>query len=325
MSKPEDIAVDYITGNIYFTDNDYAHVAVCSNNGRYCKAIITENVHRPRGIALYPQKGKMYWTDWGSNPMIAVASMDGNFNKKLVSENVDWPNGLTLDWPNERLYWVDAKHKTIESCKTDGTDRRRVIKEVSKHPYGIAVFEDTLFWSDWDSKSIQSCDKFTCKNRTTVVRDNVIYDIHAYHLSMHGLNVNPCYQSGCSHLCLLNSDKTYTCDCPKYMELTVDKHTCRWTGKQKIVLLGLGHRLVIFEHQSFGRHEDGEGKELKYHVDKLAYNSITGMAIVADNHRKVIVQVDMKNYATKELITNNIGNITAMTFGKCYKRNTHLL
>lgn len=316
LGKPEDIAVDYITGNIYFTDNDFQHVAVCSNDGRYCRAIITENVHRPRGIALHPQKGKLYWTDWGTNPMIAVASMDGNFNQRLVSEDVQWPNGLTLDWPNNRIYWVDAKFKTIESCKLDGSDRRRVIKQVSKHPYGIAVFQDTLFWSDWDSKSIQSCNKFTGKNRTTIIRDSVIYDIHIYHPNLQRFIENPCNKSGCSHLCLLNSNSSYTCDCPKYMELAIDKHTCRWTGKQKMILLGLGNRLVTFEHQSFGRHEDGEGKVLKYQIDKMAFNSITGDAIIADNLRKVIIQISMKNYATKELITANIGNITALAYGK---------
>lgn len=93
MGKPEDIAIDYITGNIYISDNDYQHIAVCSNDGHYCKALITENVHRPRGIALYPQKGKIYWTDWGLRPMIATAAMDGSFDVPLVEKDIYWPNG----------------------------------------------------------------------------------------------------------------------------------------------------------------------------------------------------------------------------------------
>lgn len=92
LGKPEDIVIDYITGNIYFSDNDYQHIAVCSNDGYYCKAIITENVHRPRGIALYPQKGKIYWTDWGSHPMIATASMDGSNDEPLITKDIHWPN-----------------------------------------------------------------------------------------------------------------------------------------------------------------------------------------------------------------------------------------
>lgn len=175
MAAPEDIAVDYFTGNIYITDNGFMHIAVCTNDGRYCTSLVTENVHKPRGIVLHSQKGTMYWTDWGVTPMIAVASMDGTNSKTFVSDDIHWPNGIALDWPNERLYWVDAKLKTIQSIKLNGQDRRTVLKNVSKHPYGIAVFQDSIFWSDWNTKSIQSCDKFTGKHRVPIVKDTKIY------------------------------------------------------------------------------------------------------------------------------------------------------
>lgn len=175
MAAPEDIAVDYFTGNIYLTDHGFMHIAVCTNDGRYCASLVTENVHKPRGIVLHSQKGTMYWTDWGVTPMIAVASMDGKDSRPFVSDDIYWPNGLALDWPNERLYWVDAKLKTISSVKLNGQERRTILKNVSKHPYGIAVFQDTIYWSDWNSKSIQSCDKFTGKHRVPIVRDSKIF------------------------------------------------------------------------------------------------------------------------------------------------------
>lgn len=79
LSLPEDIAVDWITGNLYFSDAMYMHIAVCSNDGKHCTSLITENVERPRSIALYPQEGRMYWSEWGNEPMIAVSQMDGSF------------------------------------------------------------------------------------------------------------------------------------------------------------------------------------------------------------------------------------------------------
>lgn len=260
----------------------------------------------------------LYFSDWGSNPMIAAAGMDGKSQKALVSTNIHWPNGLALDWQNNRLYWVDAKLKLIESCKLDGSDRRSVIQSVSKHPYGIAVFLDKLYWSDWDSKTIQSCDKFTGKHRDTIVRDNVIYDLHIYHPSMQQYTQNMCNDNACSHLCLLNMNNSYTCACPKYMELKSDKHTCMSTGKQKAVLLGIANRFVIFEHQSFGRHDAADGQTMKFHIDKMAYNSITGDALVADNREKVIYQVNLGTYSTKKIINTNIGNVTAMAYGKSF-------
>ena len=57
-----------------------------------------------------------------------------------------------------------------------------------KHPYSIAVFEDTLYWSDWQGHDIQACNKFTGKNHRVVVREKskkkFIYGIHVYHPAM---------------------------------------------------------------------------------------------------------------------------------------------
>lgn len=91
---PEDIAVDYFTVNIYLTDNGFMHIAVCSHDDRFCTALVIDNVHKPRGIVLHPQKGTIYRSDCGSNPMIAVASMDGKGRRPFISEDIRWPNGL---------------------------------------------------------------------------------------------------------------------------------------------------------------------------------------------------------------------------------------
>lgn len=316
MSKPTDISVDYITRNIYFTDSDYQHIAVCSNDGRYCKAIITKNVHRPRGVALYPQKGKLFWTDWGTNPMIGVASMDGHFNQALITNNIYWPNGLTIDWPNDRLYWVDARTKSIDSSKLDGSNRRQIIKNASNHPYGIAVFHDTIFWSDWDSRSIQSCDKFTGKNIKTIIRNETIYDVEVFHPALQPNVENPCLDSRCSHLCLLNVNNSYTCDCPKMMELSRDQHTCRSMRKQKEILMGIGNRLLKLNHQTFGQNVEDNGIFYEFRIDKMEFNSITGDIYVVDNQLKAIFEVNLKRNTTKEIIKGNIGYVADLIFGK---------
>jgi Low-density lipoprotein receptor repeat class B len=175
ITSPEDLCIDWLTGNIYFTDGAKQQVAVCSNDGNTCMVLITDGVHRPRGIVLYPKMGLMYWSDWGDNPMIGIAAMDGTQVKPFVSDDIHWPNGLTLDWPNGRIYWLDAKLKTMESVQLNGKNRKTVLSDVLKHPYGIAVFEDRLYWSDWETKSIQSCNKFTGKDRETVAKDRKIY------------------------------------------------------------------------------------------------------------------------------------------------------
>lgn len=49
----------------------------------------------------------------------------------------------------------------------------------------------------------------------------------------------------------------------------------------------------------------------------MTFNSISGHAIAVDNKEKVIYQVDLRdNYMVKDLITEHIGNVTGLSFGK---------
>lgn len=171
LEMPEDLAIDWLTGNIYFTDAARAHIAVCTRDGAYCTQLVSDSkaMENPRGIVLYPSESLMFWTDWGENSHIGAAFMDGSGPKVLVS-GLKWPNGLALDWPNGRIYWVDAQAKTIESTTITGTDRRKIIDGIVQHPFGLAVFEDRLYWSDWDTLSIESCEKFTGKDHEVLVQ-----------------------------------------------------------------------------------------------------------------------------------------------------------
>jgi hypothetical protein len=167
IELPEDVAVDWLTGNIYFTDSSLSHIAVCSSDGNTCTILIkTHKMDRPRGIALQSTEGLMFWTDWGVDAHIGCSFMDGSGEKVLVSD-VKWPNGLTIDWPSRRLYWVDGFKHTIESVTIEGKDRRQILTDEIQHPYSVAVFEDRIFWSDWETESLRSCNKFNGKNVQT--------------------------------------------------------------------------------------------------------------------------------------------------------------
>ncbi|CRL05146.1 CLUMA_CG018156, isoform A [Clunio marinus] len=184
LESPEDLAIDWLTGNIYFTDALRSHVAVCTSDGRYCTQLVNmKEMNNPRSIVLHPSESLMFWTDWGLHSHIGVAYMDGSEAKVLI-DDVAWPNGLALDWPNGRIYWVDAQIQTIESATITGTDRRKVLAGVVQHPFGLALFEDRLYWSDWETMSIESCDKFTGKNHEILVQGEQIFDVHIYHKAM---------------------------------------------------------------------------------------------------------------------------------------------
>ncbi|XP_059222428.1 putative vitellogenin receptor isoform X2 [Stomoxys calcitrans] len=314
LDAPEDLAVDWLTGNIYFSDNVMHHIAVCSNDGHYCTVLVTEDVHQPRGVALWPQRAQIFWSDWGVTPMIARASMDGTNSKRLVTDKIHWPNGVALDVHSERIYWVDAKLATIESVRSDGTDRRTVLEDILKHPYGLAIFEEKLFWSDWGTKSVHSCNKFTGKDHKIITKDRTIYALHIYHSAKQPKIPHACERARCSHLCLLAENNSYSCACPDGMQLGPNRMRCMRTQKKQRLFLGVRSNLVQMEHTTFGRHTISSTNALDVFVHELAFNSINNTVFIADNYQHVIAEFEVKGEKLTKLVRGNLGNVTALAF-----------
>ncbi len=70
------------------------------------------------------------------------------------------------------------------SCNFDGSDRRVILEgaDTLPHPFALSVFDDTLFWTDWQTRAIHSCDKLT-GTRLKEVHTEIFspMDIHVYH------------------------------------------------------------------------------------------------------------------------------------------------
>lgn len=124
----------------------------------------------------------MYWSDWGVESRIERSGLDGSHRHTIVSFDVLWPNGLTLDLVRNRLYWIDAKLKTISSVNYDGSDRTIVLKssDFLNHPFSISVFEDFVYWTDWDKNSIFRANKFNGSNVTALTEKVLFYNQHFF-------------------------------------------------------------------------------------------------------------------------------------------------
>nr|XP_034189705.1 vitellogenin receptor isoform X1 [Osmia lignaria] len=290
LNTPRDLAVDWVTGNIYFTDSGYMHIGVCSNDGSYCTILIKEQHYTPKGLALLPSKGIMYWSEWGLNSRILMAGMDGRNGSTLIAENLEGPDSLSIDYANYRLYWIDSKLKVIESIRLDGSDRRIVLCEVAKKPFSLAVFENKLYWSDWISNTIQFCNKFNGKDWNILVKTNsTIYGLHIYHSVLKPKMANPCNSNPCSQLCLLNSKSGYTCACTVDKVLNSDQRTCRAVKKKIHLVVAGGDTLIDYYHELLGKPKMTESFSLK-HVTALAYNPLTGGVLANDQLMGNILQ-----------------------------------
>ena len=241
LVMPEDLAVDYLARNVYFTDSHTKIIGVLKMNTQFWTTIINETVDKPRGITVYPERGFLFYADWGVQPGIMRAGMDGADVRRIVKMHEgDWPNGVAIDSVLERVFWSEAKHNTLESAKIDGSGRRIISMGTARHgrhPFSIALFEDTLFWSDWATKDIRSVNKYTGKNEAIILKEARVtpMGITIYHPVLEKLSLgNPCARSFCTHLCLLKAWRGFTCACPHGMDLSNNGSCTGGEGEGKL-------------------------------------------------------------------------------------------
>lgn len=168
LASVEGLAYDWISHNLYFVDGTRAKIEMIRTDvnhwGRMRHTILdTKILKKPRGIALHPVRGYLYWTDWSSEaPSVSRANLDGTNIITLFSKPVvEWPNGITIDHIAERIYWVDGKQDYIASSDLHGERFTKIISKeiVVSHPFAIAVFKDVMYWDDWKSNAIYMADK----------------------------------------------------------------------------------------------------------------------------------------------------------------------
>ncbi|MGH0122305.1 UNVERIFIED_CONTAM: hypothetical protein FKN15_033322, partial [Acipenser sinensis] len=240
LDSPDGLACDWLGKKLYWTDSETNRIEVANLNGTSRKVLFWQALDQPRAIALDPAHGYMYWTDWGEEPRIERAGMDGTTRKIIVDSDIYWPNGLTIDLDEQKLYWADAKLSFIHRANLDGTFRQTVVEGTLTHPFALTLSGETLYWTDWQTRSIHACDKKTGEKKKEIL--NGIYspmDIQVLGQERQPDIRTPCDENngGCTHLCLLSPrEPFYSCACPTGVQLQDDGRTCK-PGAEEVLLL----------------------------------------------------------------------------------------
>ena len=171
VKTADGIAVDWINKLLYWTDTGLNQITVSTFDGKKSVVLIGDNLDEPRAIAVDPESGLMFWSDWGTEGKIERAGMNGQGRTAIATTGVSWPNGLTIDYDLDLVYWIDAKERSISAVDFMGGNRRVIVSGQDRimHPFSITVFEDYLYWTDWTKETVERADKFTGSNQTTVL------------------------------------------------------------------------------------------------------------------------------------------------------------
>eukprot|EP00088_Acartia_fossae_P063755 TRINITY_DN77_c0_g1_i7.p1 TRINITY_DN77_c0_g1~~TRINITY_DN77_c0_g1_i7.p1 ORF type:complete len:1146 (-),score=233.47 TRINITY_DN77_c0_g1_i7:29-3466(-) len=231
LEAPEDLVVDEISDVVYFTDSEKGTVSACSllDADDVLCSVISKNHFQPRGLAIHSKRKMLFVTEYGEEAQITRMNQDGSDALAIIQQEITWPNGVAVDEPIDRIFWTDGHKNTIESANIDGKDRR-VIVEDDHHPFGIVVFEDKIYWTDWRYYRLRSANKFTGKNIETTITSNK-WRLFGIHIHLTGQSAeesaDPCDDNNCSHLCLPSGPDRYACKCPEHMYLGLSTNECQ--------------------------------------------------------------------------------------------------
>ena len=183
----------------------------------------------------------MYWSDWGKESL-ERASLDGT-NRLVIVHKRARRNSLTIDHAEQRLYWTNIDQHQIESSDLDGSNIRSLQQKDPFDPFSLTQYSDFVYWTDWQTMSIDRANKTTGQNRTRIQGElEYIMDILVFHASrQQGWNRCGLDNGGCSHLCIahgggsigeLGNSTTpganiHHCACPTHYTLMDDAKNCR--------------------------------------------------------------------------------------------------
>lgn len=83
------------------------------------------------------------------------------------------------------------------------------------HPFGVDVFGQRVYWTDWDTQTVDEANKDSGTGRRSLVNGTSdLMDVRVFHRDRPRVR-NPCehQNGGCSHMCVLRAE-SFACVCP---------------------------------------------------------------------------------------------------------------
>ncbi|XP_022647953.1 low-density lipoprotein receptor-related protein 6-like isoform X2 [Varroa destructor] len=216
------LAVDWLTGNLYWTDNDSNRLEMSRLNGAYRKVLLWKDM-KPAALVVDPLGKQLYWVDsFGEHPRIDRCRLDGSKRTKLV-DTKSVARSLSLDPVDKKIYWSDGE--SIESAELSGKSRRAVLWSAKFRANRLAVHGGTVLLTD-GSTDVVSAPVGRPDLAVKVWSEHegkTIADLKIMHRPSQ-LGWNHCAMSNgnCGSLCLAapSKDKPYYCSCPTHYFLS---------------------------------------------------------------------------------------------------------
>ncbi|XP_035377692.1 very low-density lipoprotein receptor-like isoform X2 [Electrophorus electricus] len=154
------LAVDWIHDVLYWTSTSTRSLHMATLGGSARRVLIAA-LSWPTAVAVHPLLGLLFWADSGKVPRLERAGLNGQDRRALVTSDLRKPVSIALDIPRGLLYWADSEFREISRITFDGQHRKAVVESNGyvDQPFGLAVFESRVYWTDRLTGSVCSADK----------------------------------------------------------------------------------------------------------------------------------------------------------------------
>ncbi|XP_052719172.1 low-density lipoprotein receptor-related protein 4-like [Crassostrea angulata] len=225
------LAYDWLTKNIYWTDEYYNWIAVQSTNDSdpsMFRVLVENGLSKPLAIAVDPLVGYLFWSEHDKTGKIERATLAGEERETIVTGAV-WIPDMAVDTESKTIYWIDIKRNTVEKCDYDGNNRHvvRRSKFTSITMSGITVYKDLVCVTEYHSYLVTCLDKTTGDNKwMRYFRSRTPWAISVYDKTTQKIIDHSCNSLKCQHFCV-NTPSGGKCMCKSGYKLASDKVTCQ--------------------------------------------------------------------------------------------------
>ncbi|XP_072899158.1 pro-epidermal growth factor isoform X1 [Hemitrygon akajei] len=159
-------AVDWLHNTIIWTNREKGTIEMSNVHGENSKVLLRDLTF-PTIMAVDPEKGYMFWASEGSVPCIHRAYLNGTRPISIVKPIMK-VKILTLDLIDKRLFLFQSEAGTmsssIRSCDYAGGSVQVIKQAVDHWPFGLSLFAEHIYYSDWKTSTIRRMNKYTGKD-----------------------------------------------------------------------------------------------------------------------------------------------------------------
>ncbi|XP_064416884.1 pro-epidermal growth factor isoform X2 [Latimeria chalumnae] len=161
--------VNWIHNTIIWTNQQKGTIEMADQDGKNSKVLL-ENLIHPTTITVDPIQRFIFWVSESVVYSILRASLEGSKMLTLISTTEELKT-LSLDLIDKRIFWIQFAAEdtsSIGSCDYSGDSLHLIKQTAQHHPFGMSLFSEHVYYSEWKTGTIRRANKYTGKDIVTI-------------------------------------------------------------------------------------------------------------------------------------------------------------